>query len=186
MQAGGEQAGGGSGASAGPSDPYAPDCARCAALCCVALAFDKGPSFAADKPAGSPCPRLVGHACAIHDRLADKGYSGCMRYDCLGAGQRVTQDLFAGRSWRDEPALLAPMMEAFRAQRRVQELRQLLDLAGTLPLDPAQEGARAALRARLSPAEGWTAERLRAFETGELPRAVPAFLRSLRETAIRR
>jgi hypothetical protein len=31
------------------------DCARCAGLCCVLLAFDRGPLFAFDKPAGIAC-----------------------------------------------------------------------------------------------------------------------------------
>ncbi|MDF2231043.1 hypothetical protein P2H44_00600 [Albimonas sp. CAU 1670] len=166
--------------AAGPADPYAPDCGACAALCCVALAFDRSPLFAFDKPAGEPCRHLSGHACRIHPRLEAEGFGGCVRYDCLGAGQRVVQQVFAGRSWREDPALLAPMMEAFRALRRARELSQLLDAAARLPLTPEQAARRAALSLALDPPEGWTRAALAAFERGPLPAEVSAFLRALR------
>jgi len=102
-------------------DPLVADCHRCAALCCVALAFDRSASFAFDKPAGEPCPSLRGKLCVIHDDLEARGCSGCARYDCAGAGQRVVQEVFGGRS--EDPARMA---DAFRVMRDVQELRVLL------------------------------------------------------------
>ena len=96
-------------------------CEDCAALCCVMLPFDAGEDFGFDKAAAQACRHLAGHACAIHSGLAAAGFSGCVRYDCLGAGQRVVQEVFAGRSWRDDPALLHPMEAAFRAMRRLHE-----------------------------------------------------------------
>jgi hypothetical protein len=62
----------------------------------------------------------------MHAELEVSGCSGCVRYDCAGAGQRVCEEVFGGRSWRDDASLLAPMMEAFRVMREVQELRVLL------------------------------------------------------------
>ncbi|WP_163850481.1 hypothetical protein [Pseudooceanicola aestuarii] len=118
------------------------DCGACAALCCLALALDRGPSFAIDKAAGAPCPNLSGHLCGIHSQLADRGFSGCTRYDCLGAGQRVVQELFAGRSWQDDPALARPMMAAFADMRAVHERMELLRAAAVLPLDPDAEAQR--------------------------------------------
>lgn len=112
------------------------DCVQCAALCCLALAFDKGADFGIDKSAGKPCPNLSGHKCGIHDRLHMEGFSGCTRYSCGGAGQRVTQELFAGQSWRDDPKLTQPMMEAFRGMRAVQDALAVLVAAADLPLDP--------------------------------------------------
>ena len=169
-----------------PSDPFAPDCPRCAALCCVALAFDRSDLFAFDKPAGAPCRHLAGHACTIHDRLSAEGFEGCVRYDCLGAGQAVVQEVFGGRSWRDEPALLAPMMEAFRTLRRIRDLAQLLEAAARLPLSPGPAARRDALAAALAPPGGWTRETLAAFAAGPLPPEIPAFLRTLRDTLPRR
>jgi hypothetical protein len=131
------------------------DCASCAALCCLALAFDRGESFAIDKPAGVPCPNLspVGHGCSIHDRLHREGFSGCVRYSCTGAGQRVVQELFAGRSWRDDPALVAPMMQAFRGMRAMQERLVILTAAKNLKLSEVDAARCEALMSQLMPGE---------------------------------
>ena len=117
------------------------DCSQCAALCCLALSIDRSEHFAIDKPAGVPCPNLDGHHCKIHRWLRVEGFSGCTVYSCGGAGQRVTQELFAGQSWRDDPALTVPMMEAFRGMRAIQDrLAILMAAQENLPLD-AQDQA---------------------------------------------
>ena len=93
------------------------DCSRCTGLCCVLLAVDRGPLFAFDKGPGEPCRHLdANDRCAIHDELATRGCPGCVTYDCLGAGQAVTA-MFAGRSWRDGPATMRAMYDAFVAVR---------------------------------------------------------------------
>jgi hypothetical protein len=133
------------------------DCAQCAALCCVALAFDRSPLFAFDKPAGEPCANLSARGrCAIHAERTARGFAGCEAYDCLGAGQAVTQDLFGGMSWRDDPALLRPMMEAFVVMRSVQETRQLLGQAAELALPRATKAVLRDHARRLAPQTGWT------------------------------
>lgn len=114
------------------------DCARCAALCCVALAFDKGPQFAVDKAAGERCENLERHGCAIHADRQRWGFMGCVRYDCQGAGQRVTQDLYRGADWRDDPALTRPMSDAFVVVQRAHAMLALLRQARALPLAPAE------------------------------------------------
>ncbi|MFD0520104.1 pentapeptide repeat-containing protein [Paractinoplanes durhamensis] len=69
------------------------DCASCSGLCCVVPAFAKSSDFAINKPAGKACPNLLGDfRCGIHDRLDDKGFHGCVVFDCFGAGQRITQE----------------------------------------------------------------------------------------------
>lgn len=104
------------------------DCAKCIGLCCVLLAFDRGPMFAFDKAAGEPCIHLApDHSCAIHDRLNANGCAGCASYDCLGAGQAVTA-MFADRSWRDGLETMREMYDAFvrvreRNRRRLASLR---------------------------------------------------------------
>lgn len=93
------------------------DCSRCAALCCVALAFDRSEDFAFDKPAGVPCPNLDGNVCKIHDHLEEAGCRGCAHYECFGAGQRVTamapdhRDLDAFRRMRDVHELCVILRE---------------------------------------------------------------------------
>lgn len=107
-----------------PPDELAPDCARCVGLCCVALPFGAGADFPFDKPAGQPCPNLAeDHRCTIHDRLRPSGFPACVAYDCVGAGQHVTQISFGGTDWRRDPAVAEPMFAAFRALRPVHELR---------------------------------------------------------------
>lgn len=127
-----------------------PDCARCAALCCVALAFDKSSQFGFEKAAGQRCRHLSDSAgCRIHAERAERGFGGCVSYDCLGAGQRVTQDLFGGRSWLREPDLLGPMAEAFLTLSRAHRLLQLLGEARELPLSDKDHGRREALEAEI-------------------------------------
>ena len=156
-----------------------PDCTRCAALCCVALAFDRGNMFAFDKPAGMACKHLAGHGCGIHADLESTGLRGCVQYQCDGAGQRVVQEVFAGQSWQDDPALLRSMLEAFAQMRQVHGLLALLDTAKGLPLPAAQRVELAALEARLSP-KAWTPECLAAFECSDLRKVVRGFLQSLK------
>jgi hypothetical protein len=133
------------------------DCAHCAALCCVALAFDRSPLFGCDKPAGEPCANLGPQGrCTIHAERAAKGFAGCEAYDCLGAGQAVTQGLFGGKNWRDDPALLGPMMRAFAVMRPAHEAMSLLRLAERMGLPLVARERVAAALARLDPECGWT------------------------------
>jgi hypothetical protein len=164
-----------------------PDCSRCVALCCLSLAFDRSALFAFDKAAGSACSHLgARHRCNIHAQRERRGFGGCAAYDCLGAGQRVTQELFGGRSWRDDPALVAPMMEAFWAMRQVHESWLLLRLSdslhrsGHLHLTPQQAEARCELERILQPTEGQALSEIRAFERERLASKVAAFLKSVR------
>jgi hypothetical protein len=157
------------------------DCSRCAALCCVALAFDKGESFDIDKQADVPCPNLgAGGLCTIHDKLQDFGFVGCARYDCSGAGQRVTQEMFGAKSWQDEPKILAPMSAAFRAMVRVHEALVLVREAQRLPLKRNDREQLGAFASALDPEDEWTRESLATFDRGETIRDLKVFLSSLR------
>jgi hypothetical protein len=158
-----------------------PDCSRCDALCCVLLAFDASPAFAFDKPACAPCRNLApDNRCTIHAKLADLGFGGCSIYDCQGAGQRVTGQVFKGRSWRNDPTLLPEMEMAFRTMRRLHDAVALLNAAGRLPLPAEAEQTRRDLLTRLDASRNWTPNDLRALETGPELRAVAPFLASLR------
>lgn len=106
------------------------DCARCVGLCCVALAFARTADFPVDKPAGEPCVNLDAHdGCTVHGRLREVGYKGCTVFDCFGAGQKVSQHTFGGRSWRDDPVTRAEMFAVFPLVRRLHELLWYLDEA---------------------------------------------------------
>ncbi|SMC40897.1 hypothetical protein [Primorskyibacter flagellatus] len=157
------------------------DCANCVGLCCVAFAFDSSDDFAIDKPADVPCPNLRDdYLCSIHESLEEEGFGGCARYDCLGAGQLVTQELFEGRGWRENPAQFAPMMQTFRNAREVQSLRAMLVSAGRFPLSKAENEKRLGLLAECEPDGDWSRAWIDGILAGTVPRRVKNFLTSLR------
>ena len=125
------------------------DCGRCVGLCCVALPFARSTDFAFDKAAGMPCPHLTrDDRCEIHARLRGAGFPGCEVFDCFGAGQRVVQVTFGGRSWRDGHEVARGMFDAFGTLRAVHEMRwYLADATGReLPDELTREVAEAAER----------------------------------------
>jgi uncharacterized protein YjbI with pentapeptide repeats len=110
------------------------DCGNCAGLCCVALAFSKSADFAFDKDAGEPCVNLDDDfRCQIHPHLRDRGFKGCTVFDCFGAGQKVTQQTFAGRTWRQAPASADQIFAVFAVVRQLHEILWYLDESLTLP-----------------------------------------------------
>nr|WP_245819697.1 pentapeptide repeat-containing protein [Rhodococcus yunnanensis] len=99
------------------------DCSNCFGLCCVALPFSKSSDFATTKDAGDPCRNLRGDfSCGIHADLRSSGFRGCTVYDCFGAGQKVSQDTFGGRSWREDRASARLMFDVFPIMRQLHEL----------------------------------------------------------------
>jgi len=155
------------------------DCKNCAALCCVALAFDKGAMFAFSKAAGVPCPHLKGHSCGIHPDLEAKGLKGCVQYQCDGAGQRVMKEVFPGQTWRDEPELLGPMMAAFSSMRKVHGQLVLLKAAEALSLSVDQRAELKHFRQRLAPEAGWSEEALEKLEKSGIFRELASFFQAL-------
>lgn len=98
-----------------------PDCGSCAAVCCVAPSFEASDDFAFDKPAGIRCPNLTrDDHCRVYAERAARGCSGCVGYDCYGAGQRVT------RAFAAAPHAQLERNEAFLILRVLHELLWLL------------------------------------------------------------
>lgn len=142
--------------------------------------FDAGEGFAFDKPAGTACRFLdAGNHCSIHDRRAKEGMTGCITYDCKGAGQRLCEEVMPDVDWREGAAQTARVIAAFAALRQVHEGIEQLVLLARFPLTPAQEQARLALLADYHPTGGWSEESLRGFAGGDLPGRLTAFLRGL-------
>ncbi|GLX00040.1 pentapeptide repeat-containing protein [Microtetraspora sp. NBRC 16547] len=113
------------------------DCASCFGLCCVALPFAASADFAVDKDAGKPCANLrADFRCGIHAHLRERGFSGCTVFDCLGAGQKVSQVTFGGQDWRQAPHTARQMFDVFAVMRQLHEL--LWYLAEALSLPPAR------------------------------------------------
>lgn len=113
-----------------PSHPSADDrsrlranCADCFALCCTAFGFQRSADFPIDKPAGTPCLNLADDfSCSIHHSLRARGFRGCTVFDCFGAGQHVSQNLYGGTSWRERPDTSAAMFSAFAVVRQLHEM----------------------------------------------------------------
>lgn len=82
------------------------------------------------KPAAEPCENLDSRdACRVHTELRPRGFKGCTVFDCFGAGQKVSQRTFGGRSWRANPRTREAMFSTFPIVRRLHELLWSLDQA---------------------------------------------------------
>ncbi|AHD00802.1 hypothetical protein [Leisingera methylohalidivorans] len=156
------------------------DCSRCAALCCLAYPFRAHEDFGLLKDADTPCPNLgPDFRCTIHDDLKLRGFGGCVAYSCAGAGQRVTQELFGGETWRDDPDLLPHMAYALRVLRPIHEALLVLQEAAALPLPVTLQTRCADLAASLCPENPAS---VRDFEEDSVQNALaalPDFVESL-------
>lgn len=99
------------------------DCSKCFGLCCTALTIVASSDFAINKPAGASCPNLQkDFRCKIHNHLRSKGFKGCTVFDCLGAGQKVSQDTFNGFSWQEHPEIAEKMFGVFPVMEQLYEM----------------------------------------------------------------
>jgi hypothetical protein len=112
------------------------DCDRCFALCCVLLPFSAVSGFGIDKPGGTPCPNLADDdRCSIHATLRQDGWSGCVTFDCFGAGQQVSQVTYDGVSWREQ-GNLGEMAAVLSVMRLLHEMLAHLAEVGRRAPDP--------------------------------------------------
>ncbi|KOY80665.1 pentapeptide repeat-containing protein [Lysinibacillus macroides] len=99
------------------------DCQSCFGLCCTALNIVASSDFAVNKPAGKPCPNLQeDYRCRIHNKLRDTGFKGCTVFDCLGAGQHVSQITFKGQDWRQSQEHADRMFQVFPIMEQLYEM----------------------------------------------------------------
>lgn len=91
------------------------NCEKCSGLCCVALYCMKIDGFPANKETGVPCQYLrPDFHCDIHAKLGSKNMRGCLAYDCFGAGQKVTQNLFPKVDWKNNPDHANEIFQVFQ------------------------------------------------------------------------
>ena len=113
------------------------DCQQCFALCCVLLPFSAVSGFGMDKPGGMPCPNLADDdRCRIHATLREDGWSGCVTFDCFGAGQQVSQVTYGGVSWREHDNL-GEMAAVLSVMRVLHEMLAHLTEVGRRSPEPA-------------------------------------------------
>lgn len=99
------------------------DCEKCSGLCCVALYYTKTDGFPENKQAGVPCKHVMtDFRCDIHALLKTKKMKGCLAYDCIGAGQKVTQSCYLNENWKTNPDKAD---EIFRVFMKVFQLHQI-------------------------------------------------------------
>lgn len=157
------------------------DCARCSGLCCVVPAFDAAQGFGFDKEAHAPCRHLdSAHRCTIHEGLAAQGFTGCVVFECHGAGQWVTEHVAQGRSWRDSTETAARVFAAWPRFRALHELLAMVE-AGGRALGAEAEGPVERLRARVVAACDAETVRPASVPIEPLRREVVAALRALAE-----
>lgn len=99
------------------------NCSSCFGLCCTALNIIASSDFAINKSSGTPCMYLQeDFKCRIHQDLRESGFKGCTVYDCLGAGQKVSQDTFKGKNWRENTTSAAQMFQVFPIMEQLYEM----------------------------------------------------------------
>lgn len=99
------------------------DCKNCFGLCCVSLYFSKSEGFPTDKEAKEPCINLEpDFRCKVHSKLLDKGLKGCISYDCFGAGQKVSRDIYKEKDWLQNPELANEIFEVFCIINKIHEM----------------------------------------------------------------
>ena len=124
-------------------------------MCCVAPGFRRSADFALDKPPGTPCPHLGDDfRCSIHQELRPRGFPGCATYDCFGAGQRVTREVYAGATWLDPPRGRDEVFEVFEVVRGLHELLWYLSEAAELTEGTLRQDLAEAVRATEAMAGG--------------------------------
>ena len=82
-------------------------------------------------PATSPLIKQLGHHARIYNRilavkfivnLENQGFKGCSVFDCLGAGQKVSQTTFHGQNWRQSPEISEKMFRVFPIMEQLYEM----------------------------------------------------------------
>lgn len=166
-----------------PTTPrLTPDCTQCFALCCTAFGFTRSADFAIDKPPATPCPNLAGDfSCTIHRSLRACGFAGCTAFDCFGAGQAVSQRLFGGTSWRDDPRSAKDMFAAFKVLRQLHEMLWQLDRAESLAYSPETAREVGQVHSLIQGIAGGSLETVLAADVGSLHESVGAVLREVSE-----
>jgi hypothetical protein len=146
------------------------------------LAFDQSEKFGFTKQAAEPCRHLSAkHSCNIHNDLTPKGFAGCVRYNCFGAGQRVFTEIFDSKSWRDHPDEAQTMFDAYRVMHNVHEHLAMLNAAKKLPIDDAQARQIQRFEHELSPKTPWTPASLADFQRAGTFEEIKAFFSGLRD-----
>jgi hypothetical protein len=64
--------------------------------------------------------------------LREKGFRGCVSYECFGAGQHVSQTIYNGDSWRNNSDYAKEMFTVFPLVQQLHEMLWYLNQALSL------------------------------------------------------
>ena len=135
-----------------------------------------------DKPGGRPCLNLLDDdRCGIHATLREDGWPGCTVFECLGAGQQVSQVTYAGVSWRENDNL-AEMGAVLTVMRQLHEMLVHLDEVERRTPDPEA----ASVRTRVEELTGADPETLLTADVDDLHEQVGGLLGAASERVRRR
>lgn len=167
----------------------AADCSKCFGLCCTALNIVQSSDFPMSKPANTPCANLKSdYRCNIHTQLRDKGYKGCTVFDCLGAGQVVSQVTFNNISWRENPEARDQMLSVFPIMDQIHEMIAYAAEALSYDLPSALTDKLSKKLAELQKVTTWSASKILAFDLVTYRFSLNGLITeasdSIRETAI--
>jgi len=124
----------------GLRDELSIKCEKCSGLCCTALYFAKTEGFPENKPSGKPCKNLMENfRCSIHEDLISSKMKGCLAYDCFGAGQKVTQNIYRQETFRTLPKLADQIFEVYLIVFRLHQMLWYLIEASTIIMDDASK-----------------------------------------------
>ena len=101
-------------------------------------------------------------------------------FDCFGAGQRITQETFGGRAWREAPEIAAAQFAVLPIMRQLHET--LWHLAEAEQRAPALRDEVLAARALTDRLAGGTAEELTALDIGAHRRKIGELLTRVSES----
>jgi len=134
----------------------------------VLLPYRRVDGFGQDKDGGVPCGHLTdADRCGIHAELNDRGWPGCVVFDCFGAGQWTTRHTYAGRSWRAgaDGVDRGEMAAVLTVQRIIHEMLWHLDEVVRRGVADPTTGE---LQSRLMGLRAMTPERVLAADIDEL------------------
>ncbi|MBN6885856.1 pentapeptide repeat protein [Cytobacillus horneckiae] len=110
------------------NDNLISDCEHCFALCCVALPYGKSADFPINKEGGEPYGNICNdNQCSIHNHLLKKGFKGCVSFECFGAGQHVSQQIYGGQDWRQNGGIAKQMFAVFPIIHQLNEMLYYLN-----------------------------------------------------------
>lgn len=74
--------------------------------------------------------------CQIHNELEHRNLKGCIGYDCFGAGQHVTQTIYAKQTWQSMPQSTKEIFDVFVVVFQLYQMRYFL--LESMIIDPAK------------------------------------------------